>query len=299
MCALPPSDLLQCACCGTHSATLIGLGCSACAAAELKETYETGLLLLGLVALILLAQFVVGLGLNPGTVSTASTSSTLPSTVSTASAALSGQPLACPSAPPSQYDPRFMTPLQALELLPARGLSEVGWNLTLPHRDAGIQARYPSEDAALVFSATKVVSSDRVATVYPVAQITNGTALTWYDGPGTIRRTEGLPPAVTQVDVNVTVQSSPPTTWRYLVFQRVPGSNLTEAVLSWIVTAPFVIGGADRAANMTISIYSNLPSLVNAGAIDSSTDYSGTEHVLAAVAQPIASFWYPLQCVAP
>jgi exosortase len=144
------------------------------------------------------------------------------------------------------------------------------WNLTYFYRDNSTQAAL-QQDAALVFYYQRNdTSTSQLQTVYAIVQVGTG-AHRWEDSLVNYPQEFGLPTAkvIELHEVNIGGSSGLPAT--FFVFQR-PGSNLTEAVLEWVTRAPFLIGGSYEERFLIMSIYQNVPSLVDSGLMTNSSD---------------------------
>jgi hypothetical protein len=167
-----------------------------------------------------------------------------------------------------------------------------GWNLSFVYRDTATQAALEA-DAALIFvyqrNNTATMEQQRIYAIVQVGPIWH----TWEDSLITHYEKYGLPSATELAYQHLTVvgsgtvPTSVPAT--YFVFRR-PGLNLTEAVLEWTIRGTFSIDGTNQERFLMMSIYENVPALVNEGLITNSSDLQQVLNVYLPFARSIVNY---------
>jgi exosortase/archaeosortase family protein len=204
---------------------------------------------------------------------------------------------------PVPSDPRFMSSLQAQNLLPVPELNSSGWTLTTAFRSNTTQTflNVGVHDELAVF--TYLLQDKATASFDPlnvIIEISGGPPHLWETSviAATVRAPltsgKGLPTIF--ADSDTLIPTKQPTAGRYFVYlwPQGPAGNNTVAVLYWIFQAPFQVGSATQLTNVEITLYSQyLPTYANDGLILSPTDYSGLEVMLTGIAAQIASAWSP------
>jgi exosortase len=164
-----------------------------------------------------------------------------------------------------------------------------GWNLSFVYRDTATQAALEA-DAALIFVYQRNnPATMEQQTIYAIVQV-GPIFHTWEDSLYYHPKNLGLPYANVSVLQPLTVVGSGPlptsVVATFFVFRR-PGLNLTEAVLEWTSRGTFTIDGTKQERFLMMSIYQNVPALVNAGLITNSSDLKQVRNVYLPFARSI------------
>jgi exosortase len=184
------------------------------------------------------------------------------------------------------------TPSELIQLLPA----VPGWNLTFDYRDTATQAAL-QQVATLVYTYQKNSSNALFPqTVYAFVQI-GPLYHTWQGSLVTKLKELGLQSATVIEFKGVKVGTRTAVPGDFFVFQRA-GSNLTEAVLEWITQSPFLIDGSYENEFVMMSIYQNVPALVNTGLVTNSSDLQQVLNLYSQFGNKIADLWAAKNTVA-
>ncbi len=177
-----------------------------------------------------------------------------------------------------------------------------GWNLTFNYRDTAIQSAL-QQDASLAFSYVRNNQTGGPQRIYAFLEI-GPLYHTWEASLVTHLENLGLPSAQTIADETVHIQGSVTVAANYFVFIRPPpASQHMEAVLQWITRTPFEIAGPGTFTQrfFMLSIYSNIPAMVNTGLITNSTDPQVVAKEVLSVFMPfgqsIVTWWAPANAV--